>query len=253
MSKKIAFLSVLLLTTILALPWSVGAFSDLTIPNVQTTPSPTGTPDEQKSWIWLDLPPDATQLVHGQEIYRLVCSACHAYDGTGLTDEWRSTWNPEDQNCWQSKCHAENHPPDGFFLPYSPAVVGPVIPALFETAYDLYIYNEQKMPWHNPNSLTDEEVWAVTAYLLKLNGYDPSPNLNAETAKQMQLRRVGAPLASSPTVALLSTSISRPVSTSTPDQGNGPTAGIPGTYLGLGITLAILGALAGYIALKRRT
>ena len=35
-------------------------------------------PPNQDSWILVDLPPDATQLQHGAEIYRLVCSACHA-------------------------------------------------------------------------------------------------------------------------------------------------------------------------------
>jgi len=44
-------------------------------------------PPTPESWITVDLPEDATQLQYGAEVYRLVCSACHAYDGTGLTDE----------------------------------------------------------------------------------------------------------------------------------------------------------------------
>lgn len=141
-----------------------------------------------ESWITVDLPPDATQLQYGAEIYRLVCSACHAYDGTGLTDEWRATWDPDSQNCWQAKCHGEIRPPDGFYLPKSPAIVGPIIPALFETAYDLYEYNYLQMPWHNPHSFTEEEAWAVTAYVLVLNEFDPGPNLDAESAKNIRLR-----------------------------------------------------------------
>lgn len=154
----------------------------------ELTPLITQLSRTREPWIWLDLPAGASQLELGAEIYRLVCSTCHAYDGTGLTDEWRATWNPKDQNCWQSKCHGPNHPSDGFFLPPSPAIVGPVIPALFETAYDLYEYNLYRMPWHNPNSLPEEQAWAVTAYVLFLNGIDSGPNLNADTAANLRLR-----------------------------------------------------------------
>lgn len=156
---------------------------------VESTPAAPAMLPTNESWITVDLPPDATQLQHGAEIYRLVCSACHAYDGSGLTDEWRATWDPESQNCWQAKCHhSQLHPPDGFYLPVSPAIVGPVIPALFETAEDLNQYNYNKMPWHNPQSLLEEEAWAVTAYVLYLNGIDPGPNLDADSASKIQLR-----------------------------------------------------------------
>ena len=64
----------------------------------------------EESWLILpDLPPTATQADVGAEIYRLVCQDCHGNRGQGLTDEWRAEWDPEDQNCWQSKCHAPNH------------------------------------------------------------------------------------------------------------------------------------------------
>jgi hypothetical protein len=103
-------------------------------------------------------------------------------------EEWRATWDPDSQNCWQAKCHGEIHPPDGFYLPKSSAIVGPVIPALFETANDLYEFNYCQMPWHNPKSMTEEEVWAVTKYVLALNEFDPGPNLNAESAVNIRLR-----------------------------------------------------------------
>ena len=105
---------------------------------VETPPSPPmqGNPGD---WVIIDLPADATQLERGKEAYRLVCSACHAYDGSGLTDEWRATWNVEDQNCWQSKCHGYNHPEDGFYLPDSPPVVGSFVPQLFPTAQECLI------------------------------------------------------------------------------------------------------------------
>ncbi len=159
-------------------------------------------PPNKDSWILVDLPPDATQLDHGREIYRLVCSACHAYSGEGLTDAWRATWDPKDQNCWQSKCHAANHPPDGFVLPIAPAIVGRVAMAPFQTAANLRDYIQATMPWHNPNSLTEEEGWAVTAYVIKLNRMNP-PVLNAETAAGFRLHpeaaaATPAPAASTP-------------------------------------------------------
>jgi hypothetical protein len=147
-------------------------------------------PIAEESWIKVDLPLDATQLDYGWELYRLVCSACHAYDGTGLTKRWRSTWGVEDQNCWQSKCHASNHPPDGFELPFAPAIVGSGIRAQFPTAYELFEYNLNRMPWHVPGTMAEEEIWAVTAFVLQLNRIDPGPVLNAETAREIQ---IGAP------------------------------------------------------------
>ena len=143
----------------------------------------------------LDLPPDATQAQIGQEIYRLVCSACHARDGTGLTDEWRAQWNPQDQNCWQSKCHALNHPPDGFYLPIAPPVVGEIIPARFETAQDLYDFIHQYMPWNNPGMLTEKEAWAATSHLLWMNGYERPEVLGPENAAGIRLR-IATPAAS---------------------------------------------------------
>ena len=146
------------------------------------TPTPT-----EDSWVIVDLPADATQLEYGTEVYRLVCKACHGDRGQGLTDDWRAQWAPKDQNCWQSKCHALNHPPDGFYMPMSPPVVGPPL-VMFETALDLYEYNRQFMPWHDPGNMTESEYWSVTAYILKINGVDPGPILNAKTAAAIPLR-----------------------------------------------------------------
>jgi mono/diheme cytochrome c family protein len=161
------------------------------LPTPTPVPSPTATPamqpPEQDSWILVDLPPDATQLQHGAEVYRLVCSACHAHSGEGLTDAWRATWHPEDQNCWQSKCHAANHPPDGFELPIAPAVVGRAALAPFATAKDLHDYIQATMPWQEPNMMTEAEGWAVTAYVIQLNRMNPGELLNADNAAEYRL------------------------------------------------------------------
>jgi mono/diheme cytochrome c family protein len=147
-------------------------------------PTPNATQD---SWIIINLPADATQLMRGAEVYRLVCNPCHAPDGTGLTDQWRATWDEKDQNCWQSKCHAANHPPEGFMLPMSPPIVGPSIPARFKTAMDLHNFIQTYMPWYNPNSIADEKAWAVTAYVMKLNGITPPDNLSPLNADKIPI------------------------------------------------------------------
>lgn len=151
------------------------------------------------SWVIVDLPEDATQLEYGAEVYRLVCKACHGDKGQGLTDDWRAQWAPEDQNCWQSKCHAQyNHPPDGFYMPGVPAVLGQPI-RNFGTALNLYTYNHIAMPWHDRGSMTEKESWSVTAYILKINGIDPGPELNAETAANIDLSVIDPNLGPSPT------------------------------------------------------
>jgi cytochrome c5 len=193
-------------------PLAIKPDASTTYENAPPTPPPF--PNSADSWILVDLPADATQLEYGAEIYRLVCSPCHAYDGTGLTVAWRATWNPEDQNCWQSKCHGYNHPPDGFYLPNSPPVIGPIIPALFETAFDLNVYNYETMPWHNPRSMNEKEVLAVTAFILNLNQIDPGSNLTVETAKQIRLRNI------QPQVSRTQTTAAPPTAVSSPDSGS---------------------------------
>lgn len=140
-----------------------------------TPPAPTGmgampTPE---GWLLVPtLPANASQADRGGEVYRLVCSACHGGRGQGLTDEWRAAWAPSDRNCWQSKCHAANHPPDGFVLPRTaPAIIGPGALAKFPTAADVHAFVAASMPWQQPGSLTDEEYWQLTAFLMRANGY----------------------------------------------------------------------------------
>ena len=106
------------------------------------------TAQSSEGWLVLpELPSIATQADVGAEIYRLVCQDCHGNQGQGLTDEWRAEWSPEDQNCWQSKCHASNHPPEGFVLPRQVrALVGAGTLVAHETVLDLHSYTRNRMP-----------------------------------------------------------------------------------------------------------
>jgi cytochrome c5 len=107
----------------------------------------------------------------GAKIYGDWCITCHGDRGQGLTDAWRATWDPQHQNCWQSKCHSLNHPPGGFQLPrHVPAIIGETTLSEFKTADDLHEFISHKMPFQDPGVLDDDAYWALTAYLLNQNG-----------------------------------------------------------------------------------
>jgi quinol-cytochrome oxidoreductase complex cytochrome b subunit/mono/diheme cytochrome c family protein len=116
-----------------------------------------------------------TQLDEGALLFWGVCMACHGNVGQGLTDEWREVAFGEDKDCWTSKCHASNHPPQGFEFPHVvPALVGGGKLGRFGTAQQLYDYVYAMMPWWNQGSLTAEQAWQLTAYLLKMNSTLPA-------------------------------------------------------------------------------
>jgi mono/diheme cytochrome c family protein len=121
------------------------------------------------------LPSSPTQADYGAEPYYQICMACHGNWGQGLTDEWRATgFGGDDENCWQSKCHASNHPPQGFVLPESiPPLLGWGSMTRISTADELYNVIFTSMPWWNPGSLSSEDAWAITAYLLRARGEIP--------------------------------------------------------------------------------
>jgi cytochrome c len=138
------------------------------------------------------LPDNPTQADYGAQIYYESCMACHGDRGQGLTEEWRAAWNPVDQNCWQSKCHATNHPEEGFKLPRQiPPVVGRETLTRFQTAADLYTFISTKMPWQAPGLFDETQYWQLTAYLLRANDLLPGDDisLNQDNAAQIQLAR----------------------------------------------------------------
>jgi len=114
---------------------------------------------------------------------------CHGDRGQGLTEDYLNILNPEDRNCWQSKCHAANHPFEGFEIPkYAPAIIGPGELEPFRTALVLHDYLVARMPWQAPGSLSEDGYWQLTAYLLRANGYDPGQlPLNEERAAAISL------------------------------------------------------------------
>jgi mono/diheme cytochrome c family protein len=131
-----------------------------------------------------------TQADQGAQVYWFVCMVCHGDRGQGLTDEWRMVGGTQDQNCWQSKCHAPNHPPGGFvFQKYVPPVIAPGLLTRFATALDLHDFIQNNMPWQAPGTLSPEEYWQLTAFLLRANGYNPGKqDLDPQRAAQIPLR-----------------------------------------------------------------
>ena len=143
---------------------------------VTLTPTPTFAPTPTFDLTRLDRPlvsDTPSQQEEGLLVFWGICMACHGDNGQGLTDEWRESFG-EDRDCWTSKCHASNHPPQGFEFPHLvPSLTGEGRLMRFVNAKQLYEYNLEKMPWWNPGSLTKQKAFAVTAYLLKLNGRLP--------------------------------------------------------------------------------
>ena len=114
-------------------------------------------------------PPD--QADNGAQVYWGMCQDCHGDQGQGLDAEWRSTFAPESQNCWGSGCHGEDAPDNSFILPEAgaPALAGPGALPQFSTAFELGTFIHESMPYSPTGSLTGDQAWELTAYILHLN------------------------------------------------------------------------------------
>ena len=137
------------------------------------------------------LPAVPSQADHGAQVYWLSCMPCHGDVGQGLTDEFRATYPPEEEYCWESGCHGPNPYESGFSLPKKiPAVIGETTLAKFTDATQLHAYVRATMPFWKPGSLTEEESWRVTAFILRQNGlWDGTTELNASNAANVKIPR----------------------------------------------------------------
>lgn len=121
--------------------------------------------------------PDGTNLPAGQgsvadgvEIFRQSCAACHGATGTE---------GPANVLVGGIGSLASDTPVKtvGSYWPYAPGV---------------FDYVRRVMPYWAPGSLTDDQAYAVTAYLLHLNGIvgpDAEMNAKALAAVKMPNRR----------------------------------------------------------------
>jgi mono/diheme cytochrome c family protein len=161
---------------------------------LQTTPAPT-----QDRLAEPTMPPSPSQADRGAQVYWLSCLPCHGDRGQGLTNEFRAVYPPEDQNCWKSGCHGERPYESGFTIPkVIPALIGAQAISNFSDAAQLNAYIRAAMPYWKPGSLTDQDAWLVTAFLMRQNGlWNGVGELNASNAGGIKiLRGTPTPLAS---------------------------------------------------------
>jgi len=99
------------------------------------------------------LPPGAGSVADGARVYAERCAVCHGPEGKG---------QPEDRLVGGSKGTLASDKPVktvGSFWPY---------------ATTLFDYIRRAMPFNAPQSLRNEQVYALVAYLLNLNGVVPA-------------------------------------------------------------------------------
>jgi len=98
------------------------------------------------------LPPGTGSAAQGREIFLAKCSACHGENGEGT---------PMDRLAGGQGTLATDKPVKtvGSYWPY---------------ATTLFDYVRRTMPFTSPQSLSNDEVYSLTAYLLSLNGIVPS-------------------------------------------------------------------------------
>jgi S-disulfanyl-L-cysteine oxidoreductase SoxD len=131
------------------------------------------TPDEIASWD-VSIGPDGAGLPsgrgtpkQGETVFAEKCVACHGEKGAG---------KPNDQLVGgRGSLSGEQAPVKtvGSFWPY---------------ATTLFDYVRRAMPLNAPKSLSDDEVYAVAAYILQLNGIiGEADAMDAQTLPQVQM------------------------------------------------------------------
>lgn len=121
----------------------------------------------------IDVRPDGTGLpegsgsvAEGAAIYAAQCAECHG--DTGTEGPYQVLVVPYDAENWPGPVRAI-----GNYWPYA------------STIYD---YTYRTMPFNSPKSLTPDEVYALTAWLLNENGIvDEDAVMNAETLPQVTM------------------------------------------------------------------
>jgi S-disulfanyl-L-cysteine oxidoreductase SoxD len=135
-------------------------------------------PDEVKAWdidVRPDgqgLPPGKGTVKQGEQIYMMNCASCHGEFG-----ESAGRW-PMVAGGQGSLAKEGPEKTVGSFWPFA------------STAFD---YIKRAMPYGNARALTDDEVYAVTAYVLFLNDIVKEDfELSRETFRTVKLPNVGA-------------------------------------------------------------
>ena len=112
------------------------------------------------------LPDGSGTVAEGEKIYNEQCIACHARAGAGGSGD--------------RLAHAEM----GLTDEYPQKTIGNYWPY----ATTLFDFIRRSMPMHNPGSLSDDETYALTAYLLSLDDVIPKDAvMNRDTLPQVTM------------------------------------------------------------------
>ena len=130
------------------------------------------TPEELAGWnidVRADgagLPADHGSVREGQQIYAATCAVCHGANGEG---------KPMDRLV-------------GGFSTLNTVTPVPTVGSYWPYATTLFDYIRRAMPFNSPQSLTDDQVYAVAAYVLYLNKIVPeNAVLDAKTLAQVRM------------------------------------------------------------------
>lgn len=112
------------------------------------------------------LPPGSGDAVTGRAVYEAQCLACHGAEGAGTPNDRLVGGHGTLDSLQQVRTI-------GSFWPYA------------STVFD---YIRRAMPFATPQSLTDDEVYAVTAYILYMNDIiDQGDIMNARTLARIDM------------------------------------------------------------------
>ncbi len=170
MRRAIFFIATGILTLVFLASNLTGGSTALQQPTATPTVSTTPTFDASR----LEQPPTVyppAQADTGEQIYWGMCMSCHGDRGQGLTEDWLNSFPPEERNCWDSGCHADDAPKNSFVIPQTgiPALAGAGKLSRFSNAFELYRFIHENMPFFRAGSLTTKEAWALTANILRMN------------------------------------------------------------------------------------
>ena len=189
-----------LLTTffLAALVWFLASWAaSLAPPTTQAaSPGPAVALRPSKRLARPALPSHPTLADQGAQLYWANCMACHGDQGQGLTSEWRSLINQADTYCQLPACDVDVLYPLDLILPPSVRpVIGRDTLMRFDDGGQLYRTILQTMPKQSPGTLTVDQAWPLTVYLLRANGAVPEAiELTPDNATIALLHRPAQPL-----------------------------------------------------------
>jgi S-disulfanyl-L-cysteine oxidoreductase SoxD len=113
-----------------------------------------------------NLPPGSGSVSHGRKVFDQQCASCHGAKGEGGVGDKLVGGQG-------TLATAEPVRTVGSYWPYAPTLID---------------YIRRAMPQNAPQSLSNEDVYAVSAYILNLNGLlPPNATLDAKTLSAIKM------------------------------------------------------------------